>query len=97
MGDLTKLTYQMCRSIDGPRSFSLRDYHQHGLFSERHQPTCSCPAFKYSVTEPKMCKHIQQLEADACAWHEEYSNEVQDIIGVCPRCGGEAIAIIAAA
>jgi len=92
MGDMTMVMRAMCKSIAGPRSFDVRGYEQHGLFSEAHTPTCSCPAFTYSKTDPPVCKHIKKIEKDlVCGWHENVGPEVMETPAICPRCGNEAV------
>lgn len=93
MGDMTEVTMQMCASQNGPRSFNVRGYEQHGLFHERSQPTCSCPAFKYSRAIPQSCKHIRQIQADACDWHEKFSDLAQVSPGLCPQCKGPTVTV----
>jgi hypothetical protein len=68
-----------------------------GLFSERHYPVCTCPAYKWGKRTvnfggrmmPPICKHIEQAQKSVCTWHQQYSDEVQTEKGICPRCGGK--------
>lgn len=96
MGDMTIEYMQMCGSIDGPKSFNIRGYEQHGLFSERSTPACSCPAYKFCKVadgQARVCKHLRQIESEACHWHQQYSMELQEEPGRCPRCGGETVTV----
>lgn len=66
-------------------------YEIRGLGSERHDPTCTCPAFKYAKGTSKTCKHIREAEEDMCGWHSMFSPEVQTEEQkkdqICPKCG----------
>lgn len=95
------ITMWMCKSIDGPITTQIGDYVVSGLFSERHQPACTCPSFKYgsgryASARHKSCKHIIQAQAEACGWHEQWSDEVMWMDGICPRCEGKAIRVLVA-
>lgn len=100
MPDFTFVMMEMCKSINGPKSMSINGYEQHGLFSERHYPTCSCPAYKFGkrVVDfggwmfPNPCKHIRKAESRVCGWHEQYG-EAQEKSGICPRCGGPTVTV----
>ena len=96
MPDLTTVAMSMCKSIDGPKSYDVRGYEQHGLFSEQSLPFCSCPAYKFSLDYPKSCKHLRQIAEDECGWHQQYCKEIQETDHVCPRCGGETISVLVA-
>jgi len=95
------VTKEMCQSIDGPSIAHVGGYEQTGLFSERHYPRCSCPAYKYAKRTinfggrmvPPVCKHILQAQDEVCGWHQQYSPEVQIEKGVCPKCGGPTVVV----
>jgi hypothetical protein len=102
------ISSQMCKSIDGPLTTEVGGYTQENMFSERHWPTCTCPAYKYTkatinfggrMVKPE-CKHIEQARVDVCGWHREWANvhdlaqtEEQRKQFICPRCGGPTVAI----
>ncbi len=97
---------QMCASIDGPMQLQVGPYFLTGMFSERHWPTCSCPAYKFSkatinfggrMVKPE-CKHIERAQDEVCGWHEQWDGhprqtEEQRKKFICPRCGGSTVAI----
>lgn len=91
--------FQICAQMNGPKTFKVEGskgdiYMVTGLFSERHQPECTCPAFMYHGGR---CKHIKKLEAEACTWHQQWNNyPPQKEEGVCPNCGGPSVQIMCA-
>jgi hypothetical protein len=98
MPDFTVVTMQHCRSIDGPMSARVGPYTIGGLFSERDRPWCDCSAFKFAKRDrmgEKTCKHITQVQGDACGWHEQWGEvaqtEFQEENMVCPQCGGATV------
>lgn len=105
MPDLTFQQYQMCESIDGPKTAEVGGYTQLKLFHERMWPTCSCPAYKFARTGrinfgghmvPKECNHIAQAEREVCGWHGAFSmkgsqDAEQKKNMVCPLCGGKTV------
>ncbi len=93
------ISMEMCKSIDGPLTFDIRGYVQDGLFSERHVPHCTCPAFKFAKVEhenERTCKHLKQIEEDMCGWHQQYSDETLFVPGECPRCHGPTVVVLVA-
>lgn len=104
MFDYTVITMEMCSSIDGPKVTTIGKYTIFGLFSERHYPRCTCPAYKFSkrtvnfggIMYPPECKHILQAENAVCGWHQQYSSEPQEQEGICPRCGKKTVLVNAA-
>jgi len=93
--------YQMCKSIDGPLVTHVGGYTQTEMFSERHYPRCTCSAYKFSKRiinfggqmVPPECKHILRAQEKTCGWHQAYSPEIQDEMGICPKCGGPTITV----
>ncbi len=86
---------QECASISGPLTTHAGEYDQTDMFSERHWPQCSCPAFKFTratvmfggILSKPPCKHILQSELEVCGWHEQLHGSPEEA-GTCPRCGG---------
>jgi hypothetical protein len=89
MPDMTIEYMQMCDSMIAVAH--VGGYEQTNLFSETGQPRCTCKAYQFAK-EPKTCKHIHQAIYEACAWHQQYSDEVQTEEQrenhICPKCGG---------
>ena len=92
MPDLTIENYQMCASINGPKSFQESGYQQYNMFSNTSPPHCTCPAFKFNKSRNKGCKHIDKIYKEVCRWHGAYSDTIQDEEQergrTCPVCGG---------
>ncbi len=104
MPDFTVIHMQMCMSIDGPLTTHEGGYEQHNMFSERHWPSCTCKAYFYSkptmdfggrAVKPR-CKHILRAMENVCGWHQQYSEEIQEKDGICPRCGGPTTTVAVA-
>jgi hypothetical protein len=101
MPDFSIITREMCASINGPMDTHVGGYRQENMFSERHWPTCTCPAYKFSKASINFggrwvrpeCKHIEQAQREACGWHQLYSEERLEEPGVCPRCGGPTVVV----
>jgi hypothetical protein len=92
MPDLTIEYKQQCESGNRGKVFDIRGYRQVVAFDERTEATCSCPAFKFSKTFPKNCKHIEQAVKELCDYHEQVDGP-PDEKGVCPKCGGPTITV----
>jgi hypothetical protein len=99
MPDFVIVTMQKCSSIDGPLEMKYGNYVLSNMFSERHWPRCTCPAYKYSkasinfggrMVKPE-CKHILSAQDEVCGWHQQWCQETQTEKGVCPRCGGPTV------
>jgi hypothetical protein len=96
---------EMCKSIDGPMTIEWKGntdtYTIHNLFSERHYPTCTCPAYHFGKRVvnfggrmvPEICRHIEEAQDSVCGWHNQYSPEPLETTGVCPRCGGPTVVV----
>jgi hypothetical protein len=54
-------------------------------YSDEHDLNCTCPQFTY---RNKKCKHIKMVEEWGfyCGWHCEFSEGLQEELGVCPKC-----------
>ena len=110
MPDLTFQSYQMCESMNGPKTAKVGGYTQLYLFHVQMWPTCTCPAYKFAVRGKtnfggsmvsKHCKHIVQAEMEICAWHGAFSmkgtqDAEQEKNMVCPVCGGKTIWVLVA-
>ena len=90
MPDLTIETQWMCASLEREVHLNIGDYHQvlyHGINADDE---CTCLGYKYSKT--RICKHLKQAYEEECSWHGAYDEPAKED-GVCPRCGGEAVAV----
>lgn len=112
MPDLTFQSYQMCESMNGPKTAKVGGYLQLKLFHERMWATCTCPAYKFAVhgkinfggrMVSKHCKHIAQAQKEVCGWHEAFSfsmksaqDKKEEDNMVCPSCGGETVWVLVA-
>ena len=107
MAELDLVPMEMCASINGPVTLTVEgsrgeSYTLRGLFSERHYPSCTCPAYEFGKhtirwreeMKPPVCKHIRRAQDTVCGWHEQYSAEKQEEHGKCPRCGGSTVTVL---
>jgi len=86
MGDLTIVNMEQCISLD-ERYWKVKDY---TIELHRGEYSCTCPSFQYRRKE---CKHIAEVKASLCGWHEQYSDKAQVTPKVCPRCGKETMTV----
>lgn len=101
MPDLTIEIRQQCTSGESAITH-VGGYEQRFLMSENLWPECTCPAYKYGHRVinfggrmvPELCKHLKEAKQSLCDWHEAYSDEVQTVQGVCPKCGSATVAVM---
>ena len=94
--DLTTVTRRQCEASHGPKSFEVggtEEYQQHGLFSERHVPFCSCKSYEFSKAEPRWCKHLQKIIDETCPWHQVTHKAPVNLDNTCPLCGGPTVQV----
>lgn len=85
MPDLTIEVMQMCSSFQQSHTASISSYQQ-VINREQNHYDCTCSAFKYRRNRDSICKHLRQLEASLCIYHELIDGP-PEVDGVCPNCG----------
>ncbi len=60
-----------------------------------HGFQCTCPAFKFRKTAGATCKHIDQVKAMWCGWHQQHDGG-EPVNDLCPRCGGPVTQVMCA-
>jgi len=91
MPDLTIEVMQMCERLAMPVVGNINGYEQI-INRESDFWSCTCPAFLFRKNKDNICKHLRQLDAKMCHYHEQVDGP-PEVDGTCPKCGGKTVYI----